>query len=68
MSLLPCRATPDAAYVLKKVKTCSRWFHSQIIAVPELTPPPPPTPLDILFINKCSSLHQNNSDHSGGFN
>ena len=44
MSLLPCRATPDAAYVLKKVKTCSRWFHSQIIAVPELTPPPPPNP------------------------
>ena len=32
--------------VLKKVKTYSRWFHSQIIAVLELTP-------NILFINKC---------------
>ena len=37
MSLLACRATPEATEVLKKVKTCSRWFHSQIIAVPEMT-------------------------------
>ena len=29
-------ATPDAQ-VLVKVRTCSRWFHSRIIAVPELT-------------------------------
>ena len=34
--LIPCGATPDAQ-VLGKVKTCSRWFHSQIIAIPELT-------------------------------
>ena len=61
ISLLSCRATPDATLVLKKVKTCSRWCHSQIIAVSELTP-------DIFFINKCSSLHQNNSDYSGGLN
>ena len=58
MSLFPCRATPYATEVLKKVKTCSRWFHSQIIAVPQMTH-------DIFFINKCSSLYQNNSDHSG---
>ena len=61
ISLLSCRATPDATLVLKKVKTCSHWCHSQIIAVSELTP-------DIFFINKCSSLHQNNSDYSGGLN
>ena len=58
MSLFPCRATPYATEVLKKFKTCSRWFHSQIIAVPQMTH-------DIFFINKCSSLYQNNSDHSG---
>ena len=60
VSLLPCRATLDVIQVLKKAKTCSHWFYSQILAVPKLTP-------DIFFINKCSSFHKNNSDHSRGF-